>query len=76
MHFKGIATRAIGDNTDYDPGIDGYTTRTAGDVVLGVDGYSEYVWTGTVWERLGDEVSYAVKGSITNLDIASNAAIA
>lgn len=36
----------------------------------------EYVYNGTAWKELGDETSYAIKGSITDSDIASGANIA
>ena len=44
-----------------------------GDVVT----YSakEYVYDGSTWRELGDEASFAVKGSIKNADIAADAAI-
>ena len=45
-----------------------------GDVVTW--GKKEYVYDGTSWRELGDESSYAVKGSIKNADIADDAAIA
>lgn len=35
----------------------------------------EYVYDGTSWRELGDESSFAVKGSIRNADIAADAAI-
>lgn len=67
MHFKGKLD-ALPTAADYD----------AGDVVI--VGQKEYVLlddAGTKsWSLLGDEGSYAVKGSITNADIATNAAIA
>lgn len=67
MHFKGKLD-ALPAATDYD----------AGDVVI--VGQKEYVLLddkGTKsWSLLGDEGSYAVKGSITDADIANNAAIA
>jgi hypothetical protein len=75
MHFIGKATAIVTDGGTQDPIIDGYTTKIAGDVILAVDGVSEYVWTGTAWEVLGNESLYAVRGSITNSDIAANAAI-
>lgn len=66
MHFKGKLD-ALPAVTDY----------VAGDVVI--VGQKEYVLlddAGTKsWSLLGDEGSYAVKGSITNADIATNAAI-
>lgn len=36
----------------------------------------EFVYDGSAWRELGDESSFAVKGSIKNADIASDAAIA
>ena len=67
MHFKG--------KLDTLPAVTDYV---AGDVVI--VGQKEYVLlddTATKsWSLLGDEGSYAVKGSITNADIADNAAIA
>lgn len=61
MHFKGTTTTAITDgattkpikinNADYTP--------EAGDVVL--YNSAEFLWTGTAWEILGDEGSYALK---------------
>lgn len=67
MHFKGKVD-ALPAVTDY----------VAGDVII--VGQKEYVLlddAGTKsWSLLGDEGSYAVKGSITNADIAANAAIA
>ena len=67
MHFKGKID-ALPAVTDY----------VAGDVII--VGQKEYVLlddAGTKsWSLLGDEGSYAVKGSITNADIAANAAIA
>lgn len=67
MHFRGTSTVAIqdGDGPSVNPTITGYTFNgngdNAGDVVL----YSgkEFVWTGTTWELLGDEGSYALKSS-------------
>lgn len=67
MHFKGVTTTALTDgtttatvkinNADYTP--------SAGDVVL----YSEkeFLWTGTAWELLGDEGSYALKTSTASV---------
>ena len=66
MHFKG--------KFDKLPAV---TTYSSGDVVI--VGQKEYVLVdddGTKsWNLLGDEGSYAVKGSIVNDDIAANAAI-
>ena len=77
MHFIGISTTAITDGGTENPTINNVavTTKTAGDVVLYKNGTKpigqEYVWTGTAWELLGDEGSYAIKGSITDSDFAN-----
>lgn len=71
MHFVGESTT--------DPSMGTVTiaeeqyTGKSGDVVL--FGQKEFVFDGTNWKLLGDEGSYAVKGAITNADIASSAAI-
>ena len=64
MHFEGVKDSIPEDNTGYEPG----------DVIL--VGNKEYVFDGTTWHELGDEAIYAVKGSIKNVDIADDAAIA
>ena len=76
MHFIGEATVAITPNTATDPRIIDYDFKTVqpGDVIL-ANNAQEMVWTGSVWRLLGDEGSYAVKGSITNSDISEDAAI-
>lgn len=75
MHFIGEATVIITNNSIVNPNINGYNFALAepGDVILSEE--KEFVWTGTAWQLLGDESSYAVKGSIRNVDIASDAAI-
>ena len=71
MHFRGTSTVAIhdGDGASVDPTINGYDFRgngdNAGDVVLW--NAQEYVWTGTSWELLGDEGSYALKDSVDTI---------
>lgn len=73
MHLVGEAeVEPIGTT---DPEITNYNFQQArpGDVVL--YNAKEYVWTGELWHLLGDEGSYAIKGSIVNADIANNAAI-
>lgn len=68
MHFRGTATVAIadGDDSTHDPTISGYTFNgngdNAGDVVL-YNG-KEFVWTGTTWEELGDEGSWALDNAV------------
>ena len=69
MHFKGVSTTAITDGGTQNPTIDGsvVTEKTAGDVVLYNN--QEFVWTGSAWELLGDEGSYALKTvTITGTD--------
>lgn len=74
MHFIGEASVVINENTAVDPRIEGYNFGTAqpGDVIL-YDS-KEYVWNGS-WRLLGDEGSYAVKGSIKDADVAVDAEI-
>ena len=72
MHFVGTSTTDPAGGTvtiSEQP----YTGKS-GDVVL--YNQKEYVFNGTNWIELGDETSYAVKGSIKDADIASDAAIA
>ena len=75
MHFIGDATVVIQPNSAVDPRISDYNFSAAqpGDVIL-YDA-KEFVWTGTAWRLLGDEGSYAVKGSIVDADIDAEAAI-
>lgn len=65
MHFRGISTTAITDGGTQNPTITDYTfngnSDNSGDVVLW--NAQEYVWTGSAWELLGDEGSYALKSS-------------
>lgn len=70
MHFVGDAAAAPTVNAN--AGIQGYTPA-AGDVVLWEQ--KEYVWTGGGWRLLGDEGSYAIKGSIRDADIDADANI-
>ena len=62
MHFRGVATSEPSGST-IPTGIPDYDTANpeSGDVVLYGD--KEFVWTGTAWELLGDEGSYALKTS-------------
>lgn len=72
MHFVGTSTtdpKSAGGAT-----VAGAVGFAAGDVVL--FGSKEYVYDGSAWIELGDETSYAVKGSIKDADIANDAAIA
>jgi len=71
MHFKGTTTTALTDGTTTAAvTINGSSyTPEAGDVVL----YSnkEFVWTGSLWEILGDEGSYKVKQTAVSSPTAS-----
>lgn len=60
MHFKGITTTVLTDGTTTAAvTISGSSyTPEAGDVVLYSD--SEFVWTGSAWERLGRDSSFKV----------------
>ena len=72
MHFVGVST------TDPSTGtatVEGHEDWVAGDVVIYEATHKEYVYDGEKWIELGDEASYAIKGSITNADIAAGAAI-
>lgn len=75
MHFIGEASVVITPNSSVDPRITGYSLSTAepGDVILYES--KEFVWTGSNWRLLGDEGSYAVKGSIKDADIDAEAEI-
>lgn len=71
MHYVGEST------TDPSTGtatVEGHEDWVAGDVV--VFNAKEYVYDGENWRELGDESSYAIKGSIVDADIAPNANIA
>lgn len=76
MHFIGDASVVIQPNTAVDPRIPDYNFGTAqpGDVILSDS--KEFVWTGMAWRLLGDEGSYAIKGSIVDADIDPEANIA
>lgn len=73
MHWVGDATVPISGPTD--PQINDYDFSKAkkGDVITWAT--QEYVWTGGTWRLLGDEGSYAIKGSIKDADIAADAEI-
>ena len=70
MHYIGEST------TDPVSGatVEGIIEFVKGDVVT--YNAKEYVYDGTTWRELGDESSFAVKGSIKDADIAADAAIA
>lgn len=64
MHFIGSTTTALTDGattaTLAGSSLSKTTGFVAGDVVITSDG-KEFVWTGSAWELLGDEGSYALK---------------
>lgn len=71
MHYIGEST------TDPSTGtatVEGHEDWVAGDVVTYRS--KEFVYDGENWRELGDESSYAIKGSIVDADIAPNANIA
>lgn len=72
MHFIGSSTTAITDGGTQNPTVGGssITSKSAGDVVLYNN--QEFVWTGSAWELLGDEGSYALKTSTTSVGSASD----
>lgn len=71
MHYEGNSTT---DPAEGEPTVAGHEGAWAkGDVVT--YNAKEYVYDGSAWRELGDESSFAVKGSITNSDIAADAAI-
>ena len=75
MHYIGEATVEITNNSTVNPRIEGYNFNNAqpGDVIT--FNYAEYVWTGGSWRLIGDERSYAIKGSIIDRDISDEAEI-
>lgn len=75
MHFIGESTVVINPNSSVNPNIQNYDFSKVqpGDVIL--YNSKEFVWDGAQWTLLGDEGSYAVKGSIKDSDIAVDAAI-
>ena len=77
MHFIGQTYITITNGSNQDPQIYNYEFSEAqpGDVILANE-TQEFVWTGDSWALLGDEGSYAIKGSIVNADISTNANIA
>lgn len=72
MHFIGIATSDMTDGQTTNPTISGKTSYTpaAGDVVLAKGSASgnnqevEFVYTGSWWELLGQDSSFALSGHI------------
>ena len=71
MHFKGTTTTALTDGTTTAAVTINSSSYTpsAGDVVLYSD--SEFVWTGTAWERLGRDSSFKVTQSAVSDPTAS-----
>ena len=73
MHFRGVVTDptvTITDGGTQNPNISNYNfiengtiVAVSGDVILFHQ--QEYVWTGSAWELLGDEGSYALKTNTT-----------
>lgn len=72
MHY--IGESSTNPTSESGATVTGVTVFAKGDVVTYQK--KEFVYDGTAWRELGDEGSYAVKGSIKNADIAADAAIA
>ena len=71
MHYIGESTTDPAGGTAT---VEGHEDWVAGDVVT--YNAKEYVYDGENWRELGDESSFAVKGSIVDADIAAGANIA
>ena len=71
MHYIGESTTDPAGGTAT---VEGHEDWASGDVVT--YNAKEYVYDGTNWRELGDESSFAVKGSIVDADIAAGANIA
>ena len=71
MHYVGESTTDPAGGTAT---VEGHEDWTSGDVVT--YNAKEYVYDGENWRELGDESSFAVKGSIVDADIAAGANIA
>ena len=69
MHYIGESTTDPATEVT----VSGVDEFAKGDVVT--YNAKEYVYDGATWRELGDESSFAVKGSIKNADIAADAAI-
>ena len=69
MHFIGIATVAY--TASNFPNISGYSTPTAGDVVIDKDKKYEYIYIDSTnkWELLGGDESYALSSAVINKSI-------
>lgn len=76
MLFLGTTTTAIKDGATTNPITIGGESKTvtAGNVVLYNN--KEFVWTGSIWELLGDEGSYKVKQTAVTDPTASGTALA
>ena len=73
MHFIGVSSTTVTNGGNENPTISGYSTKTAGDVVL--YGNQEFVYTTTnKWALLGDEGSYKIKQDAVNDPTASGSA--
>ena len=69
MHYKGVSVNEISHGGVETAIINGdILDAETGDLV--VYGSKEFIWTGRVWHELGDEDSYALKSSTTNIQSA------
>lgn len=67
-----IANLRAGDIILYRETITTTDPETGNEVITAAPIGKEFVWTGGAWELLGDEGSYAVKGSILKADLSAN----
>lgn len=68
MHFAGVVDSVPADSED--------GKYKAGDVVIIKDTSKEYVFDGTIWHELGDEILYATKAELSTVNETLTAAIA
>jgi hypothetical protein len=65
MHYIGTSTTAVTDGGNENPTISGYSTKTAGDVII--YGNNEYVYTANnKWELLGQDGSFKTVQTAVN----------
>ena len=65
MHFRGVVTRAEGQDTDEAAIAANIANPKEGDVVVVTDSSKEYVYDGKKWVELGDETLYATNAKLT-----------
>lgn len=61
MHFKGVITKTSDEETDAAAIARTQTDPTAGDIVMIAGSAIEYIYSGSEWIQLGDELAYVTK---------------